>query len=374
MGAPPSRAGRSLEVAMKRTILQFVLVLAIAGGAYAGWQALGELMARQEARMAIGGPTRVAVAEARNGRVTERVESVGTTRAREAVDVVSQLSGRVVAINFEEGQAVPRGMVLVELDRVREQAELREAVALRDDAARQLQRARQLLQTQNVPEARVDELRAALEAAEARVAVIESTLEDKLIRAPFDGVVGLREISPGAFVQPQQRVTTLDDVSSLRLDFSIPERFVGLLSPGLRVEARSAAYPGQVIAGQVTRIDTRVDPVTRALRVQAELPNNDGRLRPGMFLSVGLTVSERSDAVLVPEAAVVTEGERSYVYVIADGKAERRDVRLGLRMAGEVEIREGLATGEQVVTLGLQRVRDGAEVEVVEESGVQAGS
>jgi len=357
---------------MKRSILQILAVLIIAGGAYAAWQALGEPAAGENARGGFDGPVSVAVEEARSGRVTERVEAVGTTRAREAVEVVAQVSGRVVAINFEEGEAVEEGRVLLELDREREEAELREAEALRAEAARQLQRARQLLQGQNVAQARVDELRAALEAAEARAAVIRSNLSDKEIRAPFDGVVGLREISRGAFVQPQQRVTTLDDISSLRLDFSVPERFIGLLSAGLPVEARSAAYPDRAFDGQVTLIDSRVDTATRSVRVQAELANEERLLRPGMFLGVALTLNERG-AVLVPEAAVVTEGESSFVFVVVEGVAERRAVRLGQRRGGEVEILEGVAAGESVVTLGLQRVRDGGEVRIVEGAGA-AGS
>lgn len=353
---------------MTRTLLQILAVLVIAGGAYLAWQALGEPAARENGRGGFDGPVSVAVEEARRGRVSERVEAVGTTRAREAVEVVAQVSGRVVAINFEEGQAVEEGQVLLELERAREEAELREAEALRAEAARQLQRARQLLQGQNVAQARVDELRAALEAAEARMAVLQANLADKEIRAPFDGVVGLREISRGAFVQPQQRVTTLDDISSLRLDFAVPERFIGLLSSGLPVEAHSAAYADRVFDGEVALIDSRVDTATRSVRVQAELGNAERLLRPGMFLGVALTIAER-EAVLVPEAAVVTEGESSFVFVIAEELAQRRAVSLGQRRGGEVEILEGVAAGEQVVTLGLQRVRDGGQVRIVEGTG-----
>lgn len=350
---------------MRRTILQLVAVLVIAGGAYVAWQALGEPAAREEARPGSEAAP-VAVAEARSGLVAERVEAVGTTRALEAVEVVAPVAGRVVALHFEEGEQVEQGRLLVELERTREEAQLREAQAMRDDVARQLERARRLLQSQNVAQARVDELRAGLEGAEARVAAIQAALDDKEIRAPFDGVVGLREISRGAFVQPQQRVTTLDDISRLRLDFSVPERFLGSLVEGLNVEARSAAFPDTIFDGQITRMDSRVDTVTRSVRVQAELANEERRLRPGMFMSVSLIVAQRDDAVLVPEAAVVTEGDSSYVFVIADDKAERRPVRLGQRLIGEVEIREGLAPGEQVAILGLQRLSDGVAVRIIE--------
>ena len=351
---------------MKRTLLQLAIVLAIAAGAYATWQALGEPAAREEARPEGSAAVPVAVAEARSGRVVHRVESVGTTRAREAVEVVAPVAGRVVAIHFEEGQQVEEEQLLVEIDKERESAQLREAQALRNDVASQLQRANRLLQSQNVAQARVDELRAGLAAADARVAALQAALDDKEIRAPFDGVVGLREISRGAFVQPQQRVTTLDDISSLRLDFSVPERFLSALVPGLAVEANSSAFPGQAITGRVTRIDTRVDSVTRSLRVQAELANAERRLRPGMFMGVSLTVDANDEAVLVPEAALVNEGSESYVFVIADARAERRAVTMGQRLHGEVEIRDGLAAGESVAVLGLQRLGDGMEVSIVE--------
>lgn len=352
---------------MKRTLLQLVIVLAIAAGAYVAWQALGEPEAREDSRGGGSGVVPVSIAEARVDRVVQRVESVGTTRAREAVEVVAPLAGRVAAIHFEEGEQVEQEQLLVELDSEREAAQLREAEALRDDVASQLSRANRLLQSQNVSRARVDELRAGLAAADARVAALQAALDDKEIRAPFDGVVGLREVSRGAFVQPQQRVTTLDDISSLRLDFAVPERFMGSLLPGLAVEATSAAFPDTPIMGRVTRIDTRVDSVTRSLRVQAELANEDRRLRPGMFMGVFLTVGEIEDAILVPEAALVNEGSDSYVFVIADDRAEQRAVTVGQRLHGEVEIRDGLAPGEAVAVLGLQRLGDGMEVRIVDE-------
>ncbi|HLW27532.1 MAG TPA: efflux RND transporter periplasmic adaptor subunit [Kiloniellales bacterium] len=350
-------------------MIQLLAVAVIAGGAYLAWQALGQPAAQEETAVAASAVP-VAVAEAETGIVSYTVEAVGTTLARESVELVAPVAGRVIAIHFEEGEEVERGRLLIELDRDREEAELREQQAMLSDVANQLERANRLLRSQNVSQARVDELRAAYAAAEARLAMIEAALRDREIRAPFDGVVGLRDVSPGAFVQPHQRLTTLDDISILRLDFSVPERFLSRVQPGLPVRAISAAFSGTTFEGRVSRVDTRVDPVTRSLRIQAELENADRRLRPGMFMSVSLQVGEKSDAILVPEAAVVSEGRSTYVFVIAGGRAERRSVVIGQRLHGQVEIAEGLAAGEMVATLGLQHLSDGAEIKIINPQAV----
>ena len=357
------------KVTMKRSVIQLLAVAVIAGGAYLAWQALGQPAAQEETAVAASAVP-VAVAEAETGIVSYTVEAVGTTLARESVELVAPVAGRVIAIHFEEGEEVERGRLLIELDRDREEAELREQQAMLSDVANQLERANRLLRSQNVSQARVDELRAAYAAAEARLAMIEAALRDREIRAPFDGVVGLRDVSPGAFVQPHQRLTTLDDISILRLDFSVPERFLSRVQPGLPVRAISAAFSGTTFEGRVSRVDTRVDPVTRSLRIQAELENADRRLRPGTFMSVSLQVGEKSDAILVPEAAVVSEGRSTYVFVIAGGRAERRSVVIGQRLHGQVEIAEGLAAGEMVATLGLQHLSDGAEIKIINPQAV----
>mgnify|MGYP001239092366 CR=1 FL=1 len=352
---------------MKRVLIQLIAVVAIAAGAYLLWQALGEPAAQEEERSAAGAPViPVAVAEARLGLVLHEVAAVGTTRAREAIEVVAPVSGRIVAIHFEEGEEVEEGRLLVELEKDREEAQLREAQAHLKDVASQLERALRLLRSQNVSQARVDELQAAHAAAEARVAAAEVAVRDREIRAPFRGVVGLREVSPGAFVQPQDRLTTLDDISMLRLDFSVPERFLARLRPGLPVRARSAAFPGELFEGRVVRIDSRIDRVTRSVRLQAELNNEARRLLPGMFMSVSLSVGETLNAVLVPESAIVNEGRLSYVFVVSENRAERREVEVGQRQRGDVQLLSGVAAGELVVTLGLQRVSDGAQVRIID--------
>ncbi len=353
---------------MKRVIGQLVLTGLLVGGAYLGWHyLLGNDPASEQAGNAWGAGQAVTVeaGEAFTARVQERLEAVGTARARESIEIVAESSGRVRAIHFEDGQRVTTGQVLVELDDSREQAELREAIALRDDFSKRLQRSRTMLASNTISQAQVDELEASLEAAEARVALMQIRIRDRIILAPFEGVVGLNEISPGAYVEPQRRITTLDDTAVIQLAFSIPERFLSRLEPGMTVQAGSAAYPEQPFVGRLSQLDSRVDPVTRSLRVQAEFDNQDGKLRPGMFMNVELILAER-DAVLVAEQAVVSQGERHYVFMINGEQVEQRDVELGQRRRGEVEIRSGLEVGDRIVTGGVHRVRDGATVRIVE--------
>ncbi len=347
----------------------FGVALVLALGA-AGWYFIGQTPdsgSGQAGGARGGGTVPVEVFQAGHGSVEYAVEAVGSTLARESVDVVAEVAGRITSIGFQEGARVSRGDMLFELDLARERAELREAIAQRDDFRQRLQRAQVLLRDDDVSQAQVDELRASLEGAEARVAVAESRLRERTIRAPFDGVTGLRQVSPGAYVAPGTQLTTLDDLSIVRLDFSIPERFLGQLRPGLRVQARNIAFEDGTFEGEVVRVGSRVDPVSRSVRVQAELPNDDRRLRSGMFMNARLVLGQRDDAVMIPEQALLPEGQRIYVFVVVDDTARRVEVRTGQRRAGMVEIREGVSEGDLIATAGLQRLRDGATVRVVSE-------
>ncbi len=304
----------------------------------------------------------VEVAAARLGKVTVAVEAVGTTRANEAVIVTSKVPGIISKIAFKEGQKIAAGATLVELDASELTAELEEKRAERDNARRLHDRARRLFETRNVPEARVEELMAELEAAEARVRADEARLADYVIRAPFDGRLGLRRVSLGAFVEPGDEITTLDDVTPLKLDFQVPETALGRLSRGLDISAGSAALPQRTFIGKVVTIGSRVDPVTRSIEVRAEIPNNDEFLKPGMFLTVTLVVEVREDAVLIPEEAVISLGTGHFIFAVVGGKAVRTEVELGQRLPGEVEVLSGLDAGVLVVVGGLQKVRTGVPV------------
>lgn len=350
-----------------RWIIQFVVVAMVAVAAAAGWVLLGQAedddAGGGDAR-GPGGPLPVEVARAERRTVQESVQAVGTMLARESVEIVTEVAGRIVEAPVREGQQVEAGETLFILDQVRERADLREAQAQRDDARNRYRRSVALYEERDVPEAEVDERRAALESAEARVEVAESRVRDRTIQAPFDGIVGLREVSPGAYVEPGTLLTTLDDLSVVRLDFSVPERFLSGLVPGLEVQARSLGYGDEVFSGEVMRLSSRIDPITRSLRVQAEFDNEEGRLRAGMFMTARLVLAER-EALMVPEESVLKEGTGSYVFVIADDKARRVEVTTGRRENGYVEVSGELADEDDVVVAGLQTVRDGADVRVL---------
>ncbi len=358
---------------MLRLLLQLVVLVGLAIGAYFAWQWFdGTSVENGESE----GPQRgggqavpVDVVAAWQGTIQESVAAVGTTVARESVDVVAEVAGRISRIGFEEGETVAEGDVLFELDSVREESELREAVANLEDARVKYERARALREDGSVPQAQVDELNAMRQGAEARVAVARSRVRDRRLLAPFDGRTGLREVSLGAFVEPGTVLTTLDDLAVVRVDFSVPERFLGALRIGQDVTARNVGFRDHAFEGQVTRIGTRVDPITRTVPVQSEFDNSDGDLRPGMFMTVHLVLRQQDDAVLVPEQALLTQARNIYVYVVEDDKVKRVDVVIGQRRRGEVQIADGLAAGDTVVVTGQQRLRDGAEVRVRQELG-----
>jgi membrane fusion protein (multidrug efflux system) len=340
-----------------------------AGGWYASQQWGGTGATANPGRASA--PVAVEVIGARTGTVRESVESVGTARANESVTVTAKQAGNVEKINFNEGEHVRAGAVLIELeakerraDVDQARADLEQSKAQRDEIKQRLDRSKQLKGSGNVTEARLDELESQLRAAEGRIRssdaklrAMDARLDDNRITAPFHGRVGLRQVSLGALVQPGTMVTTLDDVSKIKLDFAVPENFLGKLKPGLRVLARTAAFVSRGFEGTVTVIDSRVDPATRAIRVNAIFENPDDALKPGMFLSVELALADRQNAVIVPEEVLIAEGGRQFIFVVTDNRAERREVKLGQRFSGEVEIADGLRPGEQVIARGIQKVR-----------------
>jgi membrane fusion protein (multidrug efflux system) len=351
-----------------KTLTQLVVVGVLAGlgaGGYYAWKEYGSAATAATGGRAGGSQPQVSVevSEARTTTITERIESIGTSRAWESVTITARQTGTVVGLSFEEGERVRAGAALVELEGRERRADIDTARATREEIRQQLERARSLRNTGNVPQARVDQLEQQMQAAEARLRAMAARYDDVRITAPFDGRVGMRQVSVGALLQPGAPVTTLDDISRIRLDFAIPEIHLGRLRAGLNVTARSTAFPDRSFTGQVSVIDTRVDPATRSVRVSAIFPNGDETLRPGMFLNVELGVVERPNAVVVPEEAIVAEATRHFVLVVKDGRIDRRAVRMGVRQPGFVEIVEGLQPGEPVVVRGVQRVRPGQPVQ-----------
>lgn len=290
-----------------------------------------------------------------------QIEAVGTARARESVDVTSKATNTVVAIRFKEGDVVRKGDVLVELDSAETRAELEEAQAALADSENQFRRGQDLFTQQALSVSQLDTIEATLKANRARVSAAKARLDDTVIRASFDGRTGFRRVSVGSLVNPGTVITTLDDSSVIHLDFTVPETYLYVLERGLEVSARTAGLPDREFKGTVSNINSRVDPVTRSIVVRAEIPNEKGLLRPGMFMTVTL-YGNPEPTLLVPEAAIVPEQGKTFVFVVREDIVERREVRTGKRRPGQVEIVEGLREHEHVVIEGTQNVREGSRV------------
>ena len=307
-------------------------------------------------------PIPVIVSEVRVDRFVDRAEALGTLKANESVSVTANVTETVSAIHFDDGQRVEAGRVLVEMTSAEEHALLEEARARVAEAERQYARVKSLVAQRSASESLLDERKRDLDTARALLVAIESRLADRLLKAPFAGVLGLRNISPGALVEPGDLITTLDDDSVMKLDFAVSSVFLPDLQPGLGIAARARAYGDRSFQGEIRSIDSRVDPVTRSIQVRALIPNPDRTLKPGVLMQVELLRNPR-DALVIPEAALLHQGHDHFVMVVGEGeKAERRQVRIGARRPGEVEIVEGLAAGERVVTHGHDKVRPGQSV------------
>ena len=310
-------------------------------------------------------PTFVAVAPVRSERLSQKLEALGNARANESVDISSKTSNVVTEVMFRDGERVQRGQLLVQLDDAQVRADVAAAEAAVAESERLFNRSRELLATEALSKAQFDQLEATLKANRAKLAAANARLADTVIRAPFSGRVGLRRVSVGTLISPGDVITTLDDTSVIKLDFSVPENFLATMREGLAVRATAPALAGRSFTGKVASIDSRVDMNSRAVTVRALLANEDGALRPGMFLNVALANDER-ESLTIPEQALTPEAERQFVFVVNDGKAQRREVRIGARRPGTVEVINGLAAGERVIVEGTQKVRDGAPVRATE--------
>ncbi len=347
-----------------RVVYQFGIVGILAGAATAAWFALAPA---QEANggggpPSGGRPAAVELAEATTGTVRDTIEIVGSTRASRSVDLVPVVAGRIARIGVEEGAEVQAGQVLYELDAVQSRAAVREAEAELENLRTQLDRARRLSSSSAVSEASVDTLASQTRAAEARLAAARADLDDRRIKAPFEGVLGLSDISEGAYVTPGTVLTTLDDLTPVELEFSVPENLFGRAKAGAEVVARSEAFPGRAFEGRVAQIGTRVDRQSRAFTLRADLPNPERLLPQGLFMTGELVLERRDGAVLAPLEALIVEGGSTFVFKVEDGKALRTEVVVGERQAEKAEIKSGLAPGDSVVVRGQGRLRDGAPV------------
>ena len=310
-------------------------------------------------------PLPVKAAPATHATLNVEVTAVGTLRADETVMVRPEIAGRVETIHFREGQKIRQGEPLVTLDQEEYQAQLASSaaqLALEQSSYRRLQDMdrQQLASQQNL-----DEAKAKLDTARAQQELNRVRLSKTVIRAPFDGMIGLRKISPGAYVKPGDDIVALESLGAMKLDFRVPETYLARLAVDQRLAARVDAYPEQSFEGTIYAIEPALDEETRTVLLRARLPNPHNQLRPGLFARVSLILERRENALVVPEQAIVPVGQTTFVYRVVDGKAVMTPVKLGLRRPGLVEILEGLSAGDQVVTDGQLKIRDGAAVQVL---------
>jgi membrane fusion protein (multidrug efflux system) len=309
-------------------------------------------------------PTPVDVLEVRPKEVVDRIEALGTALANESARISANVTETIVDIHFEDGQMVQKGDLLVTLYQDEERAQRAAATEQLAEHKRELKRLRELVREDVIPQRDYDERLTLLNIAHQRIKEIEARIADRTLRAPFDGVLGLRQVSAGALVEPGDLITTIDDLSRIKLDFRVPTTFLGALQPGSEIHAHSAGLGDERFEGKVATIGTRIDPDTRSVLVRAVIANPEARLKPGMLMTVDLFYDQRQ-TLMIPEEAVVPVQHRNYVLVVGeDFIVERKEIVIGQRYLGEVEVVEGLSEAEMVIVRGTTRVQPGAQVSI----------
>lgn len=300
--------------------------------------------------------------------IVDEVEALGTLRANESVIISSTVTELVEKLHFDDGDQVEKGQIIVEMDAAEEFALMVEEQTRLKQTERQLKRTLALIDSGAVSQSLVDEAQRDFDAAKARVTAIQSRIDQRILRAPFDGLTGLRMMSQGALVQPGMMITSIDDIATMKLDFSVPSVFLATLRKGIPIIATTRAFPGKQFIGTINGIDSRIDPVTRSIMVRAIIPNKEGNLRPGLLMQVTLQKNQRT-APTIPEEAITLDGSKASVWRIIS-TTEQGDivrqvtVQLGARRQGLVEVLHGLAEGDLVVTHGGMRLRPEVAVRV----------
>ncbi|WP_339930521.1 efflux RND transporter periplasmic adaptor subunit [uncultured Brevundimonas sp.] len=298
---------------------------------------------------------------------SDEIRVLGAARGRRSVNITSSTTELITRVMFADGQRVAAGAPLVELQAREEDAGIIQARAQVAQARREYERFQALADRGIAPRVTAEQTETALETAQANLSAAEARRGDRVIRAPFAGVLGLTSVTAGTLINPGAVITTLDDTSVIRIDFPVPERYVGMLRQGAPIVASADSLPQETFSGRIALVDTRVNEQTRAVTVRAEIPNPGGRIRPGMLMRVAVSHGERQGAA-VPEAAVQYEGDGAFVYRIARGErglsAQRVEVGTGAVEGGFVEIVSGLNPGDRIVGSGLNRIQPGAPITV----------
>lgn len=328
--------------------------------------AFGLLRAPLLAQPGAGGmpPTVVEAVRPVVDRVSDAISAVGSLRAAESIVVQPELAGRIERVHFTEGQTVKAGAPLFTLDADLVRAEVNEWEATAAQSQREADLVNSMVSRKLVAPAELDAKRSALAVSQARLSSARTRLDKTVISAAFDGVVGLRQVSPGEYVEVGQPLVNLVQVDPIKLDLRVPQTLLAQVAVGQRLAVEVDAFPGEKFAGSVYAIDPQLDADGRSIVLRATVDNQDGRLRPGLFARVALELAARADALLVPEQALWPQGSKQFVYVIKEGKAELVEVTTGVRRGGMVEIRTGLVPESSVITAGQLKIGPGAPVRI----------
>ena len=334
-----------------------VVVVALAAASYFGIQ----MNANNPAPKAAGGVVVVEATEVQPADIQDVITAIGTLRSAESVVMKSEISGRIAAVSFSDGSRVAKGDTLITFDASIQEAQVNQAKAERDLAAAKLKRTQDLFDKKFLSAAALDDARASEQIAQAKLALAQATLGKMSLRAPFSGVIGIRQVSVGDYIKEGADLVNLEDTSSIKVDFRVPEQASGRLRVGQIVGLQSDAFVGQSFPAKVTAVDSAVDPLGRSLLMRAELRDVSQRLKPGMFMRVTLVLETRKNALTIPEESIVTQQGRLLVFKVVDGKAVSTPVVTGLRVTNKdkavVEVVKGLAAGDVVVTAGQIKIR-----------------
>ena len=347
--------------------LAVLLLSSITGSFVGSWSDGGPLISVAAADEAPRPAVPVEAVRAEAGTITDEVSAIGTLRSNESVIIRPEIAGRITGIHFSEGEQTRIGALLFTLDDAISQAELTEAEARLQLSQRNYERATELYGKGAGTARGRDEAEAELQTNRASVVLAKARLEKTRISAPFEGILGLRQVSIGDYVVPGQDLVNLENIDPIKVEFRVAERFLAGLANGQKLRVNVDAFPGRSFEGEVYAMDPRVDPAGRSIAVRARIPNSDRVLRPGLFARVNLATEVRKNAIVVPDQAIVPRGEERFVFKVVDGKAVMTRVVLGQRRAGQVEIVEGLEPDDVVVTAGQLKIRDGAPVKLVGE-------
>ncbi len=290
----------------------------------------------------------------------DEISALGTAQANESVTLTAQSTDRVKSIQFEDGQQVKTGQQLLALEHAEEKALVQELKVNLAEQKRQLQRLKDLKKQSATAQSAIDSQTSLMEATQAQLEVAKIRLSEKFIQAPFSGQLGLRQVSPGQLVTNNTVITSLDDLSKIKVEFQLPERYLNQVAIGQPVAATNVAYTTPFL-GEIIAISSRLDRVTRAFTVRAIFDNSMSKLRPGMLLQLKVE-TQAADALIIPESALIPINQKQFVYRIVDSKVERVEIAIGRRQPGQVEVLSGLSQGDEVVTQGVIKVRPGSKV------------